>query len=298
MKTHEIFFSNAYKKTLIHPSALKPILRLLVSFFVFVFVACVTPTPLPEDGPENGNEEEVGPLLCGAAVWTVSNPLLVEEATQADLDATPRGSVLEYIALSVSGGFVADDAVYERVVSDVNAIWQKQPDLADIYMPVQWENFNLLDLGFDEAAWEAFLAGEYHGLDELEAIYGHHSISIGSDGWVTLSFYGFYDVAQLVPIYERAEGIVWAEISQFGGEAGPHLCSRFEGEKTTYVFSRGWQDCPAGCVYHQYTVYECLPGERPRLVGEIDNSISEEKPDWLVSRPDCSPSAIPRDEIY
>jgi hypothetical protein len=47
----------------------------------------------------------------------------------------------------------------------------------------------------------------------------------------------------------------------------------------TYLFRKGWGDCPSGCIYSEYW-YFSFDGDQPVFVGHWAPTVEPEEPDW------------------
>ena len=107
-----------------------------------------------------------------------------------------------------------------------------------------------LVVGLTDAAWADYLAGQYHGLDDLNQKYGPVDISayefIKALG---LSFHQPYNSPVLAQIYATATGLRYAEVTGYVGEPFTDIDCVILGR---YLYRKGWGDCPAGCEYHHY----------------------------------------------
>lgn len=209
----------------------------------------------------------------------------VGHGTEAEIAATPRAEPnLELLALSLSDGLTADQAIYERVVRDVGAIREGHPDVADIaYFPPH-DGKGLLLTTTSEAA-DRIEAGDYVAeWDCLNEHYEMQSVMVEplgmSDAFVLLQLDGLYDLTILAPDYAGLPGVDGAGPNLAGGD-GPTICAEIDGETYHYVFDDAGGDCPAGCTTHDYTYFTVAADGTIERVGSWSNDSAEARPDWV-----------------
>jgi len=172
----------------------------------------------------------------------------------AELAATPRADTnLEQLALKLSSGIVADQAVYDRVVRDVGAIRASNPRLANIgYFPLM--DARTLLLTVDAPTYEAMKADRYDAWSCLNRAYGAEDFSFVDFGSfvVTDALRGTYDMLRVAAQYRGLPGVQSASPNLLGG-GGATICLTQEGATWHYVFDQASGDCPAGCIDHEYT---------------------------------------------
>lgn len=198
----------------------------------------------------------LGGSSAGGAAQESTCPDGVPSADQ--IAATPRANTnLELLALKLSTGVVADQAIYDRVVRDVPAIGAQAPELMGIsYYPP--DDGRTLLLTVDPNVLGEMQQGTYHDWDCLNDSYVLDQTTLsaaevaGFSSFATLQLKGIYAIDQVATQYGTLRGIVSAEQGAGAGH-GPTVCLTAEGELWHYVFDQASGDCIAGCIDHVYT---------------------------------------------
>lgn len=221
--------------------------------------------------------------------------------TPQEIAATPRDDVvLELMALHMSGGLTADQAVYDRVKADVERVFALVPEMAHVpFHPRRHDGRGILFL-VDQPTWNAMQGGTYTAWDCLNDYYGLESLRLSSglrSG--TLMLKGIYDTALLLPLYAQLPGFTSVEVNAFGGD-GPTICGLIDSSATHhYFFDDRGGDCPAGCTTSDIRYLTTSPGGAPQLRGRWVVGGGEPRPQWYelyehcLSVPGPLPAAIP-----
>ncbi len=166
-------------------------------------------------------------------------------AQRVDL-RNPRGEA-EYLSLEISGQLRPPVPLADQIQSDLAAIRSARPDLVDIHVLPSWLPGELL-VGLTPTAYSEFKAGTFHGFDSLYAELGTpqtrtHDFS----QWVHLQFGQMYHGAMLAQLFQPVSGVRYAEPNGVIGD-GNDILARAD---RTYTLSRGFGDCPAGCIHRE-----------------------------------------------
>ena len=186
----------------------------------------------------------VGLLLCITFAVGGANELL--EAQQ--------------IALELSGELRPPEDLTELIQNDLAAIRAAYyPQIADIsYRPIA--SPDQIIVGLTDQAMQQFRNGQYHELDQLNALYGvieiddpFHRISA-----IILNFDQVYNTPLLADLYIQDDppGMRYAQPNYYGGYG-----STISAAPPLYTFIRAWGDCPAGCIYHDYWEFSVQDGQ-------------------------------------
>lgn len=155
----------------------------------------------------------------------------------------------DLLAMDLNDDLLPPPALVASIAADLAVVRAQYPNLADIRCRRFW-GFGTLMVAMWPSAFAEFTAGTYTGLDALNAQYGCTGMAVFSQTsrMVTLTFDACYDCAGLAAIYSEHPDLAWAY------PRGPFI----DGDNIvaesigTYVFSRGWGDCEAGCIHHHY----------------------------------------------
>ncbi len=163
-------------------------------------------------------------------------------AQRVDLQ-NPRTEA-EYLSLEISGELRPPVLLADQIQSDVTAIRSAHPDLADIRVLPTWLPGELL-VGLTPSAYSEFKAGTFRGFDSLYADLGTpqtrtHDFS----QWVHLQFGQVYHGARLAQLFQPVSGVRFADANGIVGD-GDDIVAQAD---RTYTLSRGFGDCPAGCI--------------------------------------------------
>lgn len=167
----------------------------------------------------------------------------------------PAYTEAELIALEYSGELLPPAHLTQRIEGDVAVIRAYDPYLERVHAWPDWQPGVLL-VNLMGWAWEQFHAGEYHGLDELNEIYGPVEIIPYPDLFLLLHFPLPYHPVVLASIYRTAPGVRYAEPNSIGGDNNDITCL----DPGRYRFRRAWGDCPAGCMYQHVWVFSVEGG--------------------------------------
>jgi hypothetical protein len=171
------------------------------------------------------------------------------------LDLTNPRVEAEYLSLEISGELRPPVALADQIQDDLAAIRLARPDLANIHVFPSWFPGDLI-VGFTPAAFSEFKAGTFNGFDSLYAELGTpQSRTLDSLKVAFLNFNQMYHGVRLAQLFQPVDGVRYAEPNGAIGD-GNDIVAR---ANRTYTLSRGYGDCPAGCIYREswdFTVTE------------------------------------------
>jgi hypothetical protein len=151
----------------------------------------------------------------------------------------------EYLSLEISGELRPLVPLADQIQSDLAAIRSARPDLVDIHVLPSWLPGELL-VGLTPTAYSEFKSGTFHGFDSLYAELGTpESRTHDFSQWVHLQFGQMYHGTRLAELFRPVSGVRYAEQNGIIGD-GNDIEARAD---RTYTLSRGFGDCPAGCIY-------------------------------------------------
>ncbi len=243
--------------------------------------------------PAESGPTDSGPTDSGTGEWECSMTETEADApvTAAEVASTPRDDeAAEWVALQLTAGMIADEADYQRLTADFDAVRALYPE---VWIPY-WSYYQ--DLGvyghLTPDAREAYEAGMYHGWDCLNAFYRILAAQVYEvNGQVSFHFVfsGRYDGPLLAKEYKKhASGTtdVTAPFT-FREGAQTHACVESE-TRWSYVFEDRWDTCGGGgCVYYTYYHIASDAGVL-EYIGTHSTDSGEPEPDWLTVFRACS----------
>ncbi len=199
-----------------------------------------------------------------------------------EIAATPRQDAhLELLALRLSDGITAEEAVYQRLARDVGAIRVEFPAVRDIkyFAPYSGTGINVT---LDEPSLAKLQAGEYQAWDCLNRHFGVAEISPPSETMVTLTFKGRFKLEQVAAAYKSIAGVADAEPVTALGDGPTISVAQDESSTWRYVFDNKSGDCMSGCMVHDAYYFGVTEDGKPTLLGRWQSSSAgEPKPDWV-----------------
>lgn len=208
--------------------------------------------------------------------------------SSAEILATPRSDRnVEDLALSLSTGIAADEAIYQRLTKDLGAIRRTAPEANAITFQPTVDNSSL---GF---SLEGSTLPEW---DCLNAWYGAESITLSSLSEETLSgtiqFSGILDMVRVAPEYASLAGVRAAEPTGFVfiPESFPgQICVHREGDLWHY-YLRQESDlvAPAPPLSLHFTTVSAEPDQFPEPLLHEEWDGTGKAPDWLEDFSACT----------
>ena len=212
---------------------------------------------------------------------------------RADILASPRSDpTAEALALVLGNNVAADEALYQRLHADLEAIRASDPEVADLtFWNVVWGPSQGVLVGFSPQAWPAVQAGTYHDWDCLDAWYrGSVAHVFSSIRYVSIHFAGSLRWNHVPPDYRALPGVVAAEMDAmaYAGCEGclPNygLCAMSaDGVAYDYFVDEEWRRPSRQEVVRYFRV--TTPGAPPTLIGRW--SPEEPHPTWKPQLDEC-----------
>jgi len=166
----------------------------------------------------------------------------------------------EILALEFSQAVSPPEDLVSRIAGDLQAVRQFDPFFDQIVVRPSWIPSELRVLLTPEAMQD-FLEGIYHGLDELNDLYGPVVMDqlFGSD-YLVVTFDLCYSPPELAEIYGEANGVVTAtpNVSMLDGHDIELLDLVLNFSR--YEYRYGWMDCESGCIYSHYWLINVVGG--------------------------------------
>lgn len=190
-----------------------------------------------------------------------------------ELSLTPRADArLELLALSLSDGVTADQAIYERLLRDTTLIRRMESRLKGVDYRPHNDGKTLL-LRLSENASARFADQNYHYWDCVNRHYRVESTQVIASNLVRVRFKGIYDLEKLATVYARLPGVLSVEQEETDGidDGGTILVTKEE-DVWHYVF----RTPRAGAFYHFVT----RSGQSPEPGGAWSGRASA-SPTWL-----------------
>ncbi len=196
-------------------------------------------------------------------------------------------------------GFVADEAVYQRVVRDLAAITLENDELSahTVRMPHDGRTIKLSYL--EASVFDMMQTGSYVHWDCVHEYLGMEEITlytVGDYDFVEVRLKGLYDTRHLVPLYEELPGLRdHAYTYDVGGDCpDSNGCGRetdialnIAGERYDYFFIEegSWDTGHLPALFHYYSTDQ--HGEVD-LADVWDEAKEEDHPSWLSDARACS----------
>ena len=241
--------------------------------------AAVSANPLTAFDSLAGIAQNI-PFVSDSTTESVSAAVMDPESELTRRDA-------ELLAMEISGALLPPTELTEQIAADLEAIRSEFPVVSEIHHHPRWKPGELL-VGLTDEAFEQFQQGEYRGLDNLNTWFGAVNIrTLGGIPALYLQFDQEYNPEVLATFYSEAEGVRHAGPNGIIGDG-----NTIEGAPSTYTFSRGWGDCPAGCISRHFWVFTVENGS-VTLVEEFGASLDQEPPDFFIPTPTDGPKLLP-----
>jgi hypothetical protein len=210
------------------------------------------------------------------------------QATPAELAKTPRqNATAELLAIETAATFVADDALYDRLIAELSQIYIVDPSVSAIsaFSP---ENNGSLIVRFDDTAWSEYQVGSYHAWDCPNQAYGA-SVQGGLESihGAGVDFGGKrLNTTLAAKEYSALSGIANAGPNSLLGDASD-VCLEIQGDTHYFIFDTAGGDCPAGCTEHYYSAFSAAPGPVVQALGKYDSAQDPVAPAWYDDLADC-----------
>jgi len=208
------------------------------------------------DGASDAGSFDVGSIAypCGNLIGTAD-----------EIAATPRARPdLELVALKFDPNrLTADQATYDRVVADIDAIAAANSNVAasniPFFPPGPYMDGRMLTLSVDSATYARIKAGMYAAWDCINNYYELSEISTYySAASVRVILKGNYNLGLLADFYRGLPGVTGVSPLNADGRIGddPNLCAERSADQVRYAIMAAYGDCPAGCTFKKLYCYE------------------------------------------
>lgn len=214
-------------------------------------------------------------LLAGCLVsGDVDGPPLTPDGHQFTAADTAEA---ELIALYLSGELYPPLVLTERITRDLAAIrstYRQQlsyvsdrgDSLTCCGFRAPWV-LSRIQVEFDGPTAIAASAGQYHAWDDLNAEFGTRIVEIRRERFFSLETERRVHPDRLAERYASLPGAVGALRTGYAGD-GPNVYGRETLDGMTYLFRRGWMDCPEWCINNEFWYFR-FEKHRPVLVGHF-----------------------------
>jgi hypothetical protein len=173
--------------------------------------------------------------------------LLAECAVGQSVNLNDPTIESQYLAVEITGQLRPSSSLANQIKSDLAAIRAAYPQYADIRVLPSWMPGETL-VGMTNDAYAQFTAGTFHGFDSIFADLGVPAAYPSNFGkYVRFAFGQVYHGERLSDLFDPVNGVRYAEPNGIFGD-GNDIVAR---SNRTYTLSRGYGDCPAGCIYRQ-----------------------------------------------
>jgi hypothetical protein len=185
--------------------------------------------------------------------------------------------------LWLSDSLIAPEGLYNTILNDLGAIRAEYgdsiPQVKEIFFWPPWVPSEVLLEVTDEAK-QQIRVGQYHDLDSLNSLFNFASMdttSLRFSGLISLYFEGRLNPERLAELYLTRPSVVYAEPNGVVGDFS-NIYAWISQEGMTYLFRKGWGDCPSGCIYRLYWYFE-VAASVIKYIGSWDPR-TEPEPDW------------------
>lgn len=189
----------------------------------------------------------------------------------------------EYLAVEITGALQASTALADQIQHDLASIRAAFPNLADIRVLPSWMPGEVL-IDFDRPSFDSIKAGTYTGFDSVFSQLGLPQISLRGDHpsltpGVHLEFATVYHGQRLAEIFDDVPGAIHTWPNHIVG-GGDDIIAR---ANRTYTLSRGFGDCPAGCIYRQSWSFAVTDGVGGPFVSPVPEPAALAAAVWLIA---------------
>jgi hypothetical protein len=201
------------------------------------------------------------------------------------IDLTKPRAEAEYLAIEITGQLTPNVSLADQIQADLAAIRLANPRFVNIHVRPDWMPGEIL-VGLTPDAYAQYKAGAFYGFDSLYAILGVPSTRAHDVGqWLHLEFGQMYHDVRLAEMFEPIDGVRYANPNGIIGD-GNDIVARLN---RTYTLSRGFGDCPAGCIDREswdFTVTDqgVFPGLAPPPNGDINHDGEVNAADYILLR--------------
>jgi hypothetical protein len=195
------------------------------------------------DGDLDGNDVvDVEDLLVLLAHW---GPCLFDFGPPRD-NAEAEQIALE--SLGSDGPLIEPDALYERIVADLDAIRSFEPNLvSEVHSPAWAPNQLIVSVDLDGPHEQYDALNVYYQVIDIDHLFGD---------WYTLTFAGNVNVPAMALIYADIPEVAFAEPNFIIGGQNFWTPSNLGGGLWEWDIDDGFHDCFDGCDCHRHYILE------------------------------------------
>lgn len=163
------------------------------------------------------------------------------------------------IALEASGQLLAPEALVQKITEDLNAIRGAYPSVKSVVGSPPWVVGQLLAVVSDEQ------------LQQIRDQYGEVTASDPLfDTLKVLTFAAKYNPVVLANELVSKNLVTSAEPN---GIVGQSNTVRYNAESGLYTFTKGWGDCPSGCINRQIWEFSVSQSKEVKLIKDYGPSL-------------------------
>lgn len=189
-------------------------------------------------------------------------------------------------ALWLSGEMTSPPALYQAIHDDLAAIRADYavsvPNVSVKFRP-KWVS-SMVIVGVDEDLHQKILAHEPTALDAMNRTMGATAMEwvvpnhAQDFPFVSIRFEGRKHPRRLADIYRTVKGVTSASPNGYVGDGSSVYPWRVSGGMS-YLFRKGFDDCPAGCLYSIFGYFRRANG-RTEYMGSYDTRFDPEPAWW------------------
>lgn len=191
-----------------------------------------------------------------------------------EISLTPRSDLeAEGLALRCSEGWVADEAIYQQVSTDLAAIREADPrmvDIRDYFVDPPMRAIMLL--ADDPETAQKLVAGNNEEFACLLDKLGGEASGSSDNSRFTVEFSGVYELNGVAWLFSDVPGVAHSSPIALVGD-GDRIRFDIDSDPRQYLLEAGGGDCPAGCTEHHYYLWEVSDDASPTLVADWGNDI-------------------------
>jgi len=186
--------------------------------------------------------------------------VLIALFASASAASPPSYTDADILALEISDSLLAPAAMVSQISQDLIAIHNAYPGWVDgvdyIHARPAWVPGEII-VQMTTQGWTDYQNGVFTAFDNLNAQFGPVTFqSIALPRTLLLIYDQLYNPDVLSAIYAQVTGIALAQPAYLYGD-GSDITSSQVGR---YLFKRGWDDCPSGCIYEHFWDFQVTEG--------------------------------------
>jgi hypothetical protein len=225
-------------------------------------------------------------VLCAGCTEDTPTSAPAQDLPPNPLDQTPRENYeAEFVALSLSGELVAPQALYEEVRDGLAHLRSQYSDSIPDgvgFRAICWLPGEITGSLTEEASVE-IRNGSYTEMDSLNAMLrlarmDTTSFSFSREQvYFHLFFEGRLHADRLREIYDLLPSVEYTSHGYLCLDQSQYYPRLIDGG-VSYLFRRGFGDCPSGCIYSEFWYFKVID-LNVEYVGHWDPQ-SEPEPSW------------------